>query len=114
MATRKSGGGGAKPSGQISDVRREAEKFKKAAAGFGQAVVELWSARIDVAISAGDEEEIAELVKNPARALALGGRAGTVGGRAATARPIEGTETQLYDSNGNCGCGGDGTGTAGW
>jgi hypothetical protein len=114
MATRKSGKGASQQPAQrqLADVRREAQRFKRAASNLSNAAVELWGARVDLALSSGDEEAAAELLRSPARSLAFkSSRLRPVEG---AARPIAGGETQFYDSNGNCGCGGGGTGTAGW
>jgi len=65
---------------------------------FGKEALALWSANIDYAIAKGDKRRVKKLVSTP------------TGPEAARAM----AETELWDTNGNCGCGGGGAGGAGW
>lgn len=58
----------------------------------GMAAITLWAAKIDWAIVNGDVPAVVKLIKLPIGPEAL----------------PKGIETQLWDSNGNCGCGGGG------
>jgi hypothetical protein len=66
---------------------------------FSKEAIALWSAQIDFAIFRGDKRGAKKLVAFPTGPEAV--------------RSM--TETELWDTNGNCGCGGGGGGgTAGW
>jgi hypothetical protein len=66
---------------------------------FGKEALALWAAQIDYAIAKGDKRGVKRIVSVPT---------GPEAARLVT------SETELWDTNGNCGCGGGGTGTAGW
>jgi hypothetical protein len=107
--TKKSGKGASRQSSQrLANVRREAQRFKRAAAEVTDAAVELWSARVDLALSSGDEETARQLLLNPVEAFKApgggAGGAGTAGRATAGAAAAKGEETMIYDTNTNCGC----------
>ena len=56
---------------QIEAIKKEAENYKVAVDQTGKAATELWKARIDVAIAAGEATSIDDLVK-PGDAVAWG------------------------------------------
>lgn len=66
---------------------------------FGKEALALWAAQIDYAIAKGDKRRVKKIVSVPTGPEAIRGTA----------------ETELWDTNGNCGCGGGGgMGGAGW
>lgn len=56
---------------QIGAIQKEVQNYKTAASKMGQAAVELWQARIDVAIAAGQADSIDELL-HPGGSVAWG------------------------------------------
>ncbi len=71
---------------QIERIRKEAEQYKVAVEKAGNAAVELWKARINMAIAVGEAESIDDIIK-PGDAVSWGD-----GNCQCSARPIIGME----------------------
>jgi hypothetical protein len=82
-------------------IQGVAERLKNVPkASFSKESIALWSAKIDYAIANGDRPRVKELLAKPSSAEALP-RVGSI----AVGRP---GQTQLWDDNGGCSCGGTG------
>ena len=71
-------------------VRRAADAQLEAYSEVGKSIVNVWRARLELALTLDDEVTIRDILMNP------------------------GGETGLWDTNTNCGAGCGGGGTAGW
>jgi len=71
-------------------VRRAADAQLEAYAEASKSMINVWRARLDLALSLDDEPSIRDILQNP------------------------GGETGFWDTNTNCGAGCGGGGTAGW